>query len=82
MSRAFKCDRCGKLYEMDAPEVGYTTQTYGFMLVEMLKPRYYDNSDPFYSAGGKQSTQAIETRYELCEDCYRDLRGFMEMEEK
>lgn len=77
MSKAFKCDRCGALYEMDAPEVGYAPQTHGFVVVATFRPDYFDNFDPQLHAGGKVSTQRVERRYELCEGCYRELCQFM-----
>ncbi len=58
MSKALKCDRCGK-----------------FFIIEDLKEKHDGDKEYYYLS--RSSRKSLDRPYDLCPDCYDQLRSWM-----
>lgn len=71
MKRYYKCNRCGKILEIGmVSEV--ETKTKGIIRI-LMDGLYHDrHNDSFYNISIEP-----EILYELCPDCFQELKNFM-----
>ena len=65
MSKALKCDRCGKFFEPYMFKQGYEKST-NYIRLETKNANIYVNDD-----------RIVDAVYDLCEDCNSELEQFL-----